>query len=376
MTAVARYALLESDGRYFDGLSSRPRNVVLSFRERSLIIRTLDDQVLTHWPLASLRAISERDEQQVQIVPHLGSDERLLVNDDTMIEAIRAVCPDLHRREVDRRGVRRALVWGVGAVGAVLMMVFVLIPALASQLALMIPPERERALGDAVAGQLAQILELGGSQARFCTGAEGQSALDRLAARLGGGAGLPYPLRLDVLDHPMVQALALPGGRILVFRGLIDEADSPEEVAGVLAHEIGHVIHRDPTVVALRAAGTAGLLGLLIGDVFGAGALAAATDAALNASYQREAEARADQEALSLLAKAGLPNGPFAQFFERLEERHGATPAALRYFASHPELAERAELAASGDTIGGGAFTPALSDRDWIALQGICSERG
>ncbi|MBK0399418.1 M48 family metallopeptidase [Limibaculum sp. M0105] len=376
MAESTRYALLESDGRYFDGLSSRPREVILGFRERSLIIRTMRDEVLTHWPLASLRAVSARHDRPVQIVPNLESDERLVVSDETMIEAITTVCPDLYHRPVDHRGMRRAIVWGLGAVGAVLAMVFVLIPALAGQLALMIPPERERALGDALVGQLTQILDLGGSTSRFCIEAEGREALDRMAARLGGGARLPYPLRLDVLDHGMINAVALPGGRILVFRGLIDSAATPEEVAGVLAHEIGHAIHRDPTVVTLRAAGTAGLLGLLIGDIFGASAIAAASDAALNASYQREAEARADEVALQLLAEAGLPSRPFAQFFERLEAQHGSTPLALRYFASHPELAERAGRAAAADTIGDGAFTPALSDRDWIALKGICSTRG
>ncbi|MDT8345831.1 MAG: M48 family metallopeptidase, partial [Thermohalobaculum sp.] len=286
MTALARYALLESEGRYFDGRAARPREVILSFRERSLIIRSMGDEVLVHWPLASLHAVSPPAERPMTLAPHPGSDERLTLDDDTMIGAIAAVCPGLHRRPVDRRGLGRVAFWALGAVAAVVGMVFVLIPLLAGQLALMIPPERERALGDAVVGQLTRLLELGGASARFCTEPEGRAALARLGARLSVHAELPYPVRLDVLDHPMVNALALPGGRIVVFRGLIDAAGSPEEVAGVLAHEIGHVVHRDPTVVTLRAAGTAGLLGLVIGDVFGAGAIAAASDAALNARFQ------------------------------------------------------------------------------------------
>ncbi|MDT8345910.1 MAG: M48 family metalloprotease, partial [Thermohalobaculum sp.] len=95
----------------------------------------------------------------------------------------------------------------------------------------------------------------------------------------------------------------------------------------------------------------------------------------LNARFQREAEARADEVALDLLGAAGLPSAPFAGFFERLKDQHGDIPAALQYFASHPDLAGRAARAAAGDRIGAGAYAPALSDRDWIALQGICAER-
>jgi Zn-dependent protease with chaperone function len=376
MTVLKRYALLEAGGRYFDGRSSRPQDVIIAFRERSLIIKDLDDAIIAHWPLASLRARGGRGEHPVHIVPYADSDERLTVEDDTMIEAITAVCPSLYHREVDRKGLKRAAVWGIGAIGAVVLMVFVLVPALAERLAVMIPPEREQALGDTLVDQLGSLLARNeDGTVRFCEGAEGRAALSRMTGRLAGQVDLPYPLRVEVLDHEMINALALPGGRIIVFRGLIDAASGPEEVAGVLAHEIGHVINRDPTVATLRAAGTAGILGLLIGDIFGAGAIAAASDAALNASYQREAETRADDEAVKILAAAGLPSTPFAGFFERLRERHGDTPLVLRYFASHPELAARAERAAAADSVGNGSFTPVLNDRDWIALQGVCAER-
>ena len=376
-TALARYALLEAEARYFDGRSARPRDVVLGFRERSLIIRGFDDVVIAHWPLASLRALGEAGAHPVLIAPGRESEERLSVNDSTMIEAIAEVCPDLHHRPVGRKGVGRVIVWGAGAVVSVLLIVFVLMPALAGHLAQMIPPEREQALGDAVARQVSFLLGMSGEDNDgLCTGSDGRVALAQMSARLSAPVDLPFPLRVEVVDHPLVNAIALPGGRIMVFRGLIDAAGNPEEIAGVLAHEIGHVVHRDPTTMALRAAGTAGIFGLLLGDIFGATALAAASEAVLNASYQREAEARADEAALEILAEAGLPSRPFAAFFERLKEENGEVPPIFRYLSSHPELGTRAERAATGDRIGDSAFEPALSDRDWIALQGICGGPG
>ena len=374
MTALAKYAKLEAEARYFDGLSAQPRDVVICFGERSLVIMEFDETVLAHWPLASLRAVGLRRDSAVQLVPHGDSDERLVLSDRWMLSAIGEVCPGLYHRAVDRRGVRRAFLWAGAAAASLALIVFVLVPALAGRLALLIPPEREQQLGDAVVEQLQTVLAAlsGGDRPGICDMPSGVEALARMAARLNADPRLPYPLRVGVLDHGALNAIALPGGRILLFRGLLEAADNPEEVAGVLAHEIGHVVSRDPTREALRAAGTAGILGLLLGDVFGAGIVVIATDAVLNASYQRDAEIRADETAYSLLADAGLPSRPFADFFDTVREKYGDTEGILKLIASHPGLEGRAERAAAADHIGEGTYEPALSDQDWVALRGIC----
>jgi Zn-dependent protease with chaperone function len=373
MTALAKYAKLEATARYFDGESAVPREVVVSFGERSLVIMALNDVALAHWPLASLRAVGARGDSSVQLVPSADSDERLVLSDPEMLAAIRQVCPGLYRRAVNRRQVRSAIFWAGAAVGSVLAIVFVLVPALAGQLAQMIPPQREQQLGDAVVGQIQTIFGwMGGETPQMCESDSGGVALQRMADRLTVGLELPYPLRLGVIDIGMVNAVAVPGGRILIFRGLLEAAESPEEVAGVLAHEIGHVVHRDPTREALRAAGTTGILGLLIGDITGAGIAVIVSEAVLNASYQREAEANADSVAYDLLAQAGLPSRPFARFFEKMKKKYGDSEGFLKLISSHPGLAERAERAAAADRIGDNPYDPALDDRDWIALKGIC----
>lgn len=375
MTALRRYARLEAEGRYFDGRSARAQPVVLSFGERSLTITGRGDTVLAHWPLASLRALGEKSDATVHLVPNAQSDERLIVSDEAMIRAIETVCPDLHRRPVDRRGLARALGWTGMALAAVALVIVVVIPGLANQLAPLVPPDKEVALGHALQGRLRHLLawdEEADAPPGFCVDREGVAALEKMVGRLDA-TEMPYPVRVAALDHSMENALALPGGHILLFRGLIEEAESPEEIAGVLAHEIAHVVHRDPTRGLLRTAGTAGILGLLVGDIFGGGVMAAASEAMLNASYQRDAERRADETAYRLLAEAGLPVSPLARFFERMREKHGdAGDGAFRYFLSHPGLAGRAERAAAADRIGDGTFRPVLTDREWAALKNIC----
>jgi Zn-dependent protease with chaperone function len=373
MTALAQNAKQEAEARYFDGESAHPRDVILSFGERSLVIMGPDRTPIAHWPLGSLRAIGQRKDNPAQLVPHRDSDERLVVRDRHMLDAIRRVCPDLHHRPVDRSGVRRAVLWAGGAVASLTLIIFVLVPALAAQLSRMIPPESEQQLGDAVVDQLQTVLSLiGDERPEMCETPSGVNALERMTARLDPNAGLPYALRIGVIDHGMVNAMAVPGGRILIFRGLLEAADNPEEVAGVLAHEIGHVVNHDPTEQALRAAGTAGILGLLLGDVFGGGIAVVAADAVLNASYQREAETRADETAYEILADAKLPSGPFAGFFTKMKKKYGDNDGIMKLISSHPGLDGRAQRAAAADQIGEATYDPALDDQDWVALRGIC----
>ena len=96
-TALAQYAKLEAIARYHDGSGDAPSEVVLSFGARTLILLGLDDQVVGHWPLASVRAKGRRGETPVRLVPDLVSAEWLELDDAEMVEALGTVCPDLYQ---------------------------------------------------------------------------------------------------------------------------------------------------------------------------------------------------------------------------------------------------------------------------------------
>ena len=160
---------------------------------------------------------------------------------------------------------------------------------------------------------------------------------------------------------------------MILFRGLLDLAETPEEVAAVLAHEIGHVVHRDPTRLALRSAGSAGILSLALGDATGGAFAAVMAEAALGAGHSRAAETAADGFAHEMLTAAGLPPEALGALFTRLEEIAPDTDGVLRHFMSHPALAERI---AAADAAGGEvAGEPALAPEDWAALRAICGSQ-
>ena len=125
----------------------------------------------------------------------------------------------------------------------------------------------EKSLGEAVDSQ---VLSLFGNT---CAKPKGTAALLKLLRRLQTVANLPIPPDPAVLRSTIANAFALPGGRIYVLSGLLKISETPDELAGVLSHELGHVAHRDGLRRLIRDGGTSFLVGLMFGDVTGSGAV-------------------------------------------------------------------------------------------------------
>ena len=123
--------------------------------------------------------------------------------------------------------------------------------------------------------------------------------------RLEAAAALPIPLDTKVVRRSEANAIALPGGHIYVFDGLVEKSESADELAGVIAHEIGHVAHRDGTRSILQSAGLSFLFGMLLGDFVGGGAVVIGARAVLQSSYSRDVEGAADRYGVDLMSRAG-----------------------------------------------------------------------
>ncbi len=159
-----------------------------------------------------------------------------------------------------------------------------------------------------------------------------------------------YPFFFKVVQEESINAFALPGGPMYVHTGLIRAAENEAQLAGVLAHELSHVVLRHGTNQASRAR-FAQLGALLAGAAIGGGSLAgqlAQLGIGLGANsvllkYSRSAESDADLLGAYTMAKAGYNPVEMARFFERLEaERKGKTPKLVEIFtASHPNPGNR-----------------------------------
>lgn len=266
--------------------------------------------------------------------------------------AVQLPKPTRYGRWIDRFGLWRSA--GVLAILAALVVAVTLkLPPL---IARMIPQSVEQRMGRLLVGNL-------GGYA--CTSPQGEAALKALAARLHQGDGVT----IHVVQAPMINAVAFPGGQVVIFDGLIQNATSADEVAGVLGHELGHVAHRDGMESLIRQYGLRLLFGGFDSNVGGYG------NALLNARYSRKAEAGADGYAIGQLQAANISPVPTAALFARLarqDEQPGNAGLLLNYLSSHP-LSSSREQRFAGSVQPGARYTPALTPAQWQALRTMCS---
>ncbi len=209
------------------------------------------------------------------------------------------------------------------------------IPVAAEKLASFVPVTWEEQFGEVVARSMAPAGQRCGDRAGAGLV---QGIVEKLAA---SGPKSPYKFRVTVVDNPEINALAAPGGYIVVFRGLLEKTQTAEELAGVLAHEMQHVIQRHTTKALFRELSTSALLALILGDAQGA---AVAVEAARQLGvlhYQRRDEETADREGLKLLEAARVDTRGMIDFFRVLERESPDMPAFAHYLSTHPRAADR-----------------------------------
>ncbi len=367
--------MISYPGSYNDGHRAARREVVVHLDLGGLRILDSEGRDIDRWPYDELHLLDEdRAGRGLRLKRGEAGLARLSVPDrrllDDLSEGARA--PQAARRARPRFGLARALGLGLAGLAVLVAVVWVALPRLAAWTAAQIPVSWEEALGERAFEELTEVFAVVQQDApKFCETAAGRAALDRLTARLAGPAAAqleaPYRFQVTVLDLGMTNAFALPGGRVVLFRGLIENAGDASEVAGVLAHEMGHVTHRHGTQAILRALGIEVLFGLMLGEL-GEGLFGGIGASLLSLSYSREAEAEADRVALALLDQTGIGAQGLAAFFERLAESGGKLPAALQLLSTHPSFDTRARLFAGAKSGTG----PAMSEADWAALKGIC----
>lgn len=143
-----------------------------------------------------------------------------------------------------------------------------------------------------------------------------------------------YEINVYLMENEEINAVALPGGNIVVFTGLVAQVESENELAMVLAHEMGHFSHRDHLRGLGRGLGLAVIVSLLFGPDSSASDLVSGSLLSFQAHYSQDQEAAADRYGLDLLVRSYGHAGGSIDFFERLAAQH---PDRLPYlFASHP----------------------------------------
>lgn len=268
----------------------------------------------------------------------------LLFNDEAAIAALEREPPAGLRDAVAalltsrrRDSLRRGL--GLSAVGLwlalpllLLVSLFLAARPLSGWLAGFVPPQQEVKLGD-------WFFERQKAELKLVAGTPANAALEAIGTRLAEGSA--YPFRWHVVDDPTLNAFAIPGGIVVVHSGLMLAADSADELAGVIAHEIEHVEQRHSLRAMLREAGLRLAIAAVIGDLGIAGNAAGQLG---SLSFSRDSEREADELGLQRLARAGIDPDGMLRLFAKLDAQtrdasQGKAPPA--WLASHPTTPER-----------------------------------
>ncbi len=347
--------------QYFDGQRAVVHQVTVRLGASALDIYSDTGTFLDQWRYDDVE-MGDRSKDWVRVAKR-GSEARLTFMDASAFHALLRHAPNMMNRQ---KRIRRGMMLVVASTFALVIGVYLSIPLLTKAIVAIIPLSVEANMGKNAADAIVEVVD-GKFTGGVCSSAKGDFALEELVQTMSKYSSGPFSYNVRVLNVDMANAIALPGGQIFIFKGLLDEANTVEEVAGVLAHEMAHVNFRHPMHGMVHQTG----LGVLANLMFGGSSLGEVSSFLMSTSYTREAESEADEAAITVLKNAGISTQGFADFFERLhakEEEHGiGLPS---FLSTHPPSDKRAELA-SGSLP---SSVQILSDDQWQALKNICPD--
>jgi Zn-dependent protease with chaperone function len=358
------------EGYYMDGRTAERHRVRVRLTRTGLHI-FLENVGVIPWPLEEIRQSGNFfGDDQIRMERGGDTPEVLLVPGGLFLKTADAVWPASKKRfRAPKRGRKwaRAVLLSAAAAAAVLCgLYFWGIPALVSFLAPRIPVSWEEQLGQSVARQLAP------SEMRCTDSVRARKVEEILAALASSVPDHPYSFRVIVVNDPAVNALAVPRGTIIVFRGLLDKTRSPEELAGVLAHEVQHILRRHATRALLQQLSMKVLLAAAVGDAKGLSYGLEGARVLGMLRYSRQYEEEADAGAIRLLVASGIDPGGLAAFFEAVQADRQASLKIPAYLSTHPDMEGRIQRLRTLAAEAPAPRTRLLPGYDWQDMHNIC----
>ncbi len=347
---------------YYDGQISVRRPATVQLGSGELNIDVSDGSRLL-WPYADIRFAADGTYGEPVRIEH-GLTEALVIESHHFVDAL-----------LQHGVTRRAFPLDVRRWPAVLLCciaIAVIASALytwgvrfvSEQAAQYMPASLEKRLGRAVVASLAP------EKAR-CT--DSQHRLQPVVDRLQAATGRTQPFEVIYVNQGIVNAFAAPGGYIVVYQGLLNEASTPEEFAGVLAHEMQHVLLKHSSRALAREFSGRALLSLMAVDSNGTPSAIRAGVRLANLTYQRSDEEEADLAGAALLSRAHVSADGFVTFLRRLQSYSMPSGSAWNYVSTHPATGDRIAALASEAGKSSRDAAPLMTAEEWVTARDVCS---
>jgi predicted Zn-dependent protease len=326
---------------YLDGRTPSRQRATVRLLPNGLSITTEQGRQLA-WSYHAIRLTQGLyPGEQVRLEHGAPIAEVLFIPDAAFLSSLHELAPRLapgiHAPARRRHRLGLTVLAAASAVGLVAAIFRWGLPAFAALVAQWVPVSWEVRLGEAVVDHLVPAEDR-------CDDPILQQRLDELVSVLTAGAPSPYEVRLIIADDNELNAFAAPGGTIVILTGLLKRTTRPEELAGVMAHEVQHIVRRHSTRAILHHASAGVLVAALMGDVSGVAAFG--LDVARNLGllrYSRENEREADETGMRTVMAAGIDPSGMIAFYEVMAREAPTLPRSLNYLSTHPATVDRVE---------------------------------
>jgi Zn-dependent protease with chaperone function len=350
--------------RYADGRAAVFADAELHLLPEKLVIRLSDRAI--EWDYATLVRADDHNGSIVLRRKKPDTGERLMLG-DWYDDELKAVAPHLftpraHGVEGKRTvGALVALAWSLAAA------FLIGIPYAADPLARGMPEKYRTQIADISWTQVNNFTVQ-------CDDADDATQiLNDLAFRMMEASSVPQreDIWITIADADFPNAFALPDNSIIVTDELIGMAEHPDELTGVLAHEIAHIEHNHIMKNVIRQIGAGIFFDVVFGGAGAGQAIAVASVNLAGLRYSRGDETDADSRGMDYLDSSGISTGGVATMFDRFQEyeREAGVSDIPTMLSSHPNSRARAETARARARAG---LAPSLNDREWRIVQAAC----
>ena len=230
--------------------------------------------------------------------------------------------------------------------------------------------------------QIGQLVIESAINNSVCVAPQGRASLEKMVQNLQQGMKRNIAFNVHVVsDDETLNALAAPGGHLVIYSGILNQADSADEVAGVLAHEMAHIEMNHPMKSVMRNLGFSLILQMMFGDTGTLSNTAKLAGIFNQLHYSRQDEFEADKVGQYLLRKASINPAGLGLFLERLQQVEAERiesgepdfPKFQAYFSTHPHTQTRIDHLKTNE-ISATDHKEILSEIEWQALKNICAE--
>lgn len=368
---------MEFAAHYQDGLVAEVRAVhcVIDLAADPIALVILDGQtreVVDRWPEAECYLLHSRMVELRIANRQKPPGARIGISGIADTRAALSVLPALVKRQRSEGWAQaRILVLATAALASVVVAYLFGIPLLADRLVTLVPPAWETRIGNIAAAQIEHQMT-GGAGYVVCDPDRNSVANRAIAGfvdRVFDGLGSPFKPEVTVVRSDIPNAFALPGGRTYYLSTLIQASRSPDEFAGVLAHELGHVYYRHGMQTLIANSTTGLLVGFVLGDMTGLSVAGMVGSSLIDNRFSRQDEAQADRFAADTASRLGFSSEGLLDLLERVA-KDDSFSRALALFSNHPLTDQRRAaleaLATSAET------TPAFTVAEWQAIRDMC----